>query len=732
MTAPIVDDTPVTGEHRTRQRWTGAKRATAIAGIAGAVALGASFLSPPGGAHAACSQNGAVVVVPGTNDPTGRGSMGGIIDSAKAQGKDVIVVGYPTTLWPAGTVGYNQDVAMGKAATSAAISEYQSKCGVVDPDKDATDKTGHIQVVGYSQGARVAGDVLADIGQGKAGAPSAEGISGILYSDPRQAGRESGRGIEQSFLGVIPGLTMTGSRGGFGVLADSIVSVCSQGDPICDLPDLIHDPLGAIDGLIGYFIKHGDYPRAGNWGTQGPTADRWDWEDPSTWTGANNCQTLSNGGGTLCTKPQESSIGRLVSQLGDQLGIHDIPDFFGEINRVLNINGILPHANLADLQPVVDLVYNALPKLPYLTYHSGGYLPDVLTFGNLLGAIVPAISGQGTGPLVDAAKAIGMSVVSIVLIPVNGTIFWGNQLSQLIAHQDVFSGSTVKTIQALGQIPDVSRDWSLTPSWSDGGGPVGWGTTGATPQTVSAASTPVADKSVLLSKVADVQDTGLYRAAAAGGAVASGPVVGTKVDEKAAGHQSPTTTPDVKSGAVNADQSVPGRVGEQGSPSHQGTPADQGTPSTSDSRTRRWSTPNPGPTDSGPTESGRPGGWWGHGAAQPPTGQPPTAQTPAPQAPAPVVPQQTPAVPQAPAVPEAPQQYSPPQQNNTGTGYGNGGGQSGWSGGTPGWMHGGNSSGGGSPSGGGNGGGNPSGAGNPGGGAGGGSPSPSGFGGAGG
>ena len=47
-------------------------------------------------------------------------------------------------------------------------------------------------------------------------------------------------------------------RGGFGDLP--VTTYCIAGDGICDVPDLLHDPFGAIASFIGYFTRHGYYP----------------------------------------------------------------------------------------------------------------------------------------------------------------------------------------------------------------------------------------------------------------------------------------------------------------------------------------------------------------------------------------------------------------------------------------------------------------------------------------
>lgn len=88
---------------------------------------------------------------------------------------------------------------------------------------------------------------------------SAEGLSGELYSDPRREGNDDGRGIENVLVGLIPGLTMSGPRpGGFGRVP--VTQYCLEGDPICDLPSPVRRPVSALDGVLGYFTKHGYYP----------------------------------------------------------------------------------------------------------------------------------------------------------------------------------------------------------------------------------------------------------------------------------------------------------------------------------------------------------------------------------------------------------------------------------------------------------------------------------------
>ncbi|MFT3663162.1 MAG: PE-PPE domain-containing protein [Gordonia sp. (in: high G+C Gram-positive bacteria)] len=222
------------------------------AGVAAAVVAGTT-MSAVAAAPVGCGQ-GAAVVVAGTNAPRNTeglptGGVTGVAQRYRAQGYQVTYVDYPTDLWPLGPTPYDEDVAIGKAATERAVAGYQRRC----PGRP-------VVIAGYSQGARIAGDVLSEAGNGRGeNGVSAQGLSGELYSDPRRAGGSDGRGIENVLVGLIPGLTMSGPReGAFGSVP--VTQYCLQGDPICDLTSPVRRPLSAIDGLVGYFTKHGYYP----------------------------------------------------------------------------------------------------------------------------------------------------------------------------------------------------------------------------------------------------------------------------------------------------------------------------------------------------------------------------------------------------------------------------------------------------------------------------------------
>ncbi|MGC4962201.1 PE-PPE domain-containing protein [Gordonia sp. DT101] len=405
------------------------------------LAVVAAFCVPGaiGTAAAAECGGGAVVVVGGTNDPEGAALVGikqrysGTgLDNTLGTGDDtdyaaepyrVIYADYPTTLWPLGAAGYDDSVAQGEAATTKAIATYQSEC----PGSP-------VVVAGYSQGARVAGDVLSDIGNDRVGKVDIHNtpddpdddveirkyqvdgngdfvldengdkipvISGELYSDPRRDGTLGGEGIELALIGVIPGLTMTGPRdGGFGTIP--VTTVCAAGDPICDLPDPLHDPIGAIDGLVGYFTKHNYYPYRM-------------YLNPAEWP-TTECAAGST---TTCMVPQDSAIVGVIRQGAEAIGVDGnvIPDFLAGHWTIDVPNG----ASLANLQPLVRLVQDQLPQLPNLGY--GAYLPDLFVFEDILDGIVHAAPDE-----VEAGvAALAASAKSIILAPVNYVRFLAAQ-----------------------------------------------------------------------------------------------------------------------------------------------------------------------------------------------------------------------------------------------------------------------------------------------------------------
>ncbi|MFW0796087.1 PE-PPE domain-containing protein [Gordonia sp. CPCC 205515] len=309
------------------------------------------------------------------------------------------VIDYPASIWPLGAFGFDDSQSQGDEAILAAVSSYQSTCG--------TDK--EVVIAGYSQGAGVVGDALTDIGNGTTGEYRIDptNVSGELYSDPRQAGTLWGRGVELVLVGVIPGLTMAGARTDADFGGIPVTTYCIAGDPICDLPDLLHDPVGAVDGLLGYWVKHGLYPfymylssSVESWNMYG--ADR-----TLTCTPAGNV--------TTCVVDSPSSTAILTQRFVDAIGLNwTVPDLMQYRFTVPDILGI----TLADFQPPISWAMGWFPQLPNLGY--GGVLPDFRAFEDVARGVLtldPELFRNGVTVLAASAK-------SVVLMPVNFGGYW--------------------------------------------------------------------------------------------------------------------------------------------------------------------------------------------------------------------------------------------------------------------------------------------------------------------
>lgn len=367
----------------------------------GATLLGAVVaIGPAAGSaqaeSASRSCTGALVVVPGTFDPGGN-DMRRIWDLPDRADHEHVLVEYPATLWPLGAIGYNADVRMGHDMAVREIQDYRNAC----PDAP-------IEIVGWSQGARIAGDVLSDIGNGRVEGVESDNVSGVLYSDPRQTGTVTGRGIELSMIGLLPGLTMTGAReGGFGDVSGDVTSVCAQRDGICDLPDPLHDPIGVLDGLIGYVTRHTVYPDVMNTRIDPDTTT-------GTWLDELECSDQGTHG-TVCLHRPGSALSGVVRDAATAIGLRGerLPDLMVLRPRVPGT--ILPGVDLAGVQRPIATIFALLPELPNLTHHAGGHLPDLFAFTDVLEGVITLDEDKFRA----GTSALGESVVSIVRIPRN-------------------------------------------------------------------------------------------------------------------------------------------------------------------------------------------------------------------------------------------------------------------------------------------------------------------------
>ncbi|MBA4022063.1 MAG: hypothetical protein C0482_06830 [Gordonia sp.] len=367
------------GSHRkrARARTSSGRRSMAAAATVAVTLPVVGFLAQP--ANAAddpvdCAQ-GRVFVVPGTADPNSLHTAG-LETRYGTQGKDyrIEVVEYPGVLWPLGATSYDQSVDEGIANLETAVAAYHAAC----PERP-------VVIVGYSQGARIAGDVLSEIGRGQSSVDiDPAPVSGELYSDPRRTGDAQGRGIELILPGVLPGITMNGPREGFG--GASVTQFCVEGDPICDLQDPLHYPFRAIDGLLGYFVKHVTY------------------DDD-----IENGPDVSGGPADDVLIPSDPAIGVILKSLG-------LP------YRYVAVDNPLQFPELAVLRPLFHAFNDLVAPLPHLGH--GAYLPD-------LWVLRDALSGSP-----GAWQAIGDSALSILRYPENFVRDWIAEIDRQLDELD--------------------------------------------------------------------------------------------------------------------------------------------------------------------------------------------------------------------------------------------------------------------------------------------------------
>ena len=136
-------------------------------------------------------------------------------------------------------MNYNDSRAEGTRATVQALTDMNNKCPL----------TSYV-LIGFSQGAVIAGDIASDIGNGRGPVDDDLVLGVTLIADGRRehgVGKEigpdpPGEGAEIT-LHEVPilsgmGLTMTGPRpGGFGALNGKTNEICAPGDLICAAPE---------------------------------------------------------------------------------------------------------------------------------------------------------------------------------------------------------------------------------------------------------------------------------------------------------------------------------------------------------------------------------------------------------------------------------------------------------------------------------------------------------------
>jgi hypothetical protein len=181
-----------------------------------------------------------------------------------------------------GQMSYNDSRAEGTRGMVQAMTDMTNKCPL----------TSYV-VIGFSQGAVIAGDVASDIGNGRGPVDDDLVLGVTLIADGRRqqgVGNEippdpPGEGAEVT-LHEVPvlaglGLTMTGARpGGFGALNDRTNEICAEGDLICAAPKEAFSPanlpttLNTLAGGAGQPV-HAMYGTPDFWNADGEPSTVW-------------------------------------------------------------------------------------------------------------------------------------------------------------------------------------------------------------------------------------------------------------------------------------------------------------------------------------------------------------------------------------------------------------------------------------------------------------------------
>ncbi|WP_375484726.1 cutinase family protein [uncultured Mycobacterium sp.] len=179
-------------------------------------------------------------------------------------------------------MSYNDSRTEGTRAAVKAITDMNDKCPL----------TSYV-LIGFSQGAVIAGDIVSDIGNGRGPVDDDLVLGVTLIADGRReqgVGKEigpnpPGEGAEIT-LHEVPvleqlGLTMTGKRpGGFGALNDQTNEICAPGDLICAAPQEAFNfanlptTLQTLAGGAGQPV-HAMYATTQFWSLDGQSATEW-------------------------------------------------------------------------------------------------------------------------------------------------------------------------------------------------------------------------------------------------------------------------------------------------------------------------------------------------------------------------------------------------------------------------------------------------------------------------
>lgn len=173
---------------------------------------------------------------------------------------------------------YDDSRTQGTDRVRAEMAETHRQCPVTD-----------FVLTGFSQGAVLLGDLAEELGGPQPAVPP-ERVRGIaLVADGRRVPEQgvlvgnpvSGVGAEVALQPlnalvqpIVPGATMRGARGGFGVLNERVYQVCAPDDHICDAPRDVGNALGRVRDMIaagGVHAQYGTNPNV----FPGTTTNQW-------------------------------------------------------------------------------------------------------------------------------------------------------------------------------------------------------------------------------------------------------------------------------------------------------------------------------------------------------------------------------------------------------------------------------------------------------------------------
>ncbi|WP_281182136.1 cutinase family protein [Aldersonia kunmingensis] len=184
----------------------------------------------------------------------------------------------PIAFPPDGQQSYNNSRTAGTHATTDVLAGMHANCPLTS-----------FVIVGFSQGAVIAGDIAAQIGADKGPVPADQVLGVTLIADGRRVPDQAvavganppGVGAEVALKGLkVPGITMTGPRpDGFGSLTDRVNNICAPGDLICAAPPAALSPVN-IPGSLASLASSAGNPVHAQYNTfvvdgSGITATEW-------------------------------------------------------------------------------------------------------------------------------------------------------------------------------------------------------------------------------------------------------------------------------------------------------------------------------------------------------------------------------------------------------------------------------------------------------------------------